>query len=55
MNKKKLHEIIKKSVTVNGISMVELLPESEEDSDKELKLSFNINVTVRDKKKQITG
>ena len=51
MNKKKLHEIIKKSVTVKGIPIGELLPESkEEDSDKELKLSFNINVTVRDKK-----
>ena len=52
MNKKRLHEIIKKSVTVNGIPIGELLPESkeEEDSDKELKLSFNINVTVRDKK-----
>jgi hypothetical protein len=50
MDKKKLHEIIKKSVTVNGIPIGELLPESEEDSDKELKLSFNINVTVRDKK-----
>ena len=50
MDKKKLHEIIKKSVTVNGIPIGELLPESkEEDSDKELKLSFNINVTVRDK------
>ena len=48
MDKKKLHEIIKKSVTVNGIPIGELLPESEEDSDKEL--SFNINVTVRDKK-----
>ena len=51
MYKKKVREIIRKCVTMNGIPIGELIPESKEENlDKELKLNFNINVTVRDKK-----
>ena len=46
MDKKKVREIIRKCVTMNGIPIGELIPESKEENlDKELKLNFNINVT----------
>ena len=51
MDKKKVREIIRKCVTMNGIPIGKLIPESKEENlDKELKLNFNINVTDRDKK-----